>query len=526
MSDKIETSKAITEHINKPRHLLPDDLPLPEELAHLPEDEIRRLDRRLTKTLDMTLLPVVFLLFLLNILDRNNIASAKISGLTTTLGMTNSEYNTCLLMFYVGYCITQVPSNMIIGKVRPSLYICLITSLWGVLSMSQGFTQNFSQLVAVRFILGLVEAPLYTGGLCIGCWYTRAELPPRIAILYGGNMIATAFSGLIAAGSRPSKQIPISLLSLSLTLVVSYKSNGGRSRKAGMGSMTVIIAILVLPLLTDYPLQSKHILLSRELQLYAEYRVRKENAGIVDEDPESIWWGLKQALIDPKLYMFVVMQMALITAQSFNNFFPSIVGTLGYGREKTLLLTSPPYFFAFIVSILLSFHAAHAHERGYHIAIPMLFALLGHLLAMFIPSTGGRYFSMFLMTAGSYSPYNLCMSWVSASLPRPRAKRAAALAIVNFMSAGVAHFYTSYMFPDSQKPRYYAGGAVMAGASIVCAGVALFIKRHLRRQNARFEEEEEEGQESRDGDGLAYGQIQGSKKGHGGNAMVSFRYVH
>lgn len=68
MSDKIETSKAITEHINKPWHLLPDDLPLPEELAHLPEDEIRRLDRRLTKTLDMTLLPVVFLLFLLNIL--------------------------------------------------------------------------------------------------------------------------------------------------------------------------------------------------------------------------------------------------------------------------------------------------------------------------------------------------------------------------------------------------------------------------------------------------------------------------
>ncbi|KAK6849064.1 fad-binding domain-containing protein [Apiospora arundinis] len=488
MSDKIETSKAITEHINKPWHLLPDDLPLPEELAHLPEDEIRRLDRRLTKTLDMTLLPVVFLLFLLNILDRNNIASAKISGLTTTLGMTNSEYNTCLLMFYVGYCITQVPSNMIIGKVRPSLYICLVTSLWGVLSMSQGFTQNFSQLAAVRFVLGLVEAPFI----------------PAVFVL--------AFSGLIAAG-------------------ITSRMEGAAGRPAWEwlfiieGSMTVVIAILVLPLLTDYPLQSKHILLSRELQLYAEYRVRKENAGIVDEDPESIWWGLKQALIDPKLYMFFVMQMALITSQSFNNFFPSIVGTLGYGREKTLLLTSPPYFFAFIVSIVLSFHAAHAHERGYHIAIPMLFALLGHLLAMFIPSTGGRYFSMFLMTAGSYSPYNLCMSWVSASLPRPRAKRAAALAIVNFMSAGVAHFYTSYMFPDSQKPRYYAGGAVMAGASIVCAGVALFIKRHLRQQNARFEEEEE-GHESRDGDGIAYGQIQGSKKGHGGNAMVSFRYVH
>lgn len=49
---------------------------------------------------------------------------------------------------------------MIIGKVRPSYYICLVTSLWGVLSMSQGFTKNFAQLATVRFILGLVEGKL------------------------------------------------------------------------------------------------------------------------------------------------------------------------------------------------------------------------------------------------------------------------------------------------------------------------------------------------------------------------------
>lgn len=138
---------------------------------------------------------------------------------------------------------------------------------------------------------------------------------------------------------------------------------------------------------------------------------------------------------------------------------------------------------------------------------------------MFVPSLGGRYFSMFLMTSGSYAPYNLCVSWLSASLPRPRAKRAAALAIVNFMAAGVAHFYTSYMFPDSQKPRYYAGGAVMSGACLVCAGVALSIKFYLKKQNAKFEEEERVGVTS-------HSHISGSKAGHGGEGVVSFRYVH
>lgn len=262
----------------------------------------------------------------------------------------------------------------------------------------------------------------------------------------------------------------------------------------------------------------------------------------MDEDPESITWGLKQALIDPKLYMFVVLQMALITAQSFNNFFPSIVGTLGFGKTETLLLTAPPYFCAFFVSLAVSFHAAHKHERGWHIFFPMIVAVIGNLLvsdpiplsllyaapeaftnpcllpkAMFVPTTGARYFSMFLMTSGSYAPYNLCVSWLSASLPRPRAKRAAALAIVNFMGAGVAHFYTSFMFPDWQEPRYYIGGAVMTGACVVCSGMALGIKHHLKAQNKKFEEEEERGV-------YAHSQVTGSRAGN--DAVVAFRYVH
>lgn len=138
---------------------------------------------------------------------------------------------------------------------------------------------------------------------------------------------------------------------------------------------------------------------------------------------------------------------------------------------------------------------------------------------MFVKPLGARYFSMFLLTAGSYSPYNLCVSWLSSSLPRPRAKRAAALAIINLMGAGVAHFYTAYMFPDSQKPRYYVGGGIMSGACVVCAGMALGIKWYLKKQNRILEEREErEGQDV----GKA---LQGSH-GMGGRGMVSFRYVN
>jgi hypothetical protein len=126
---------------------------------------------------------------------------------------------------------------------------------------------------------------------------------------------------------------------------------------------------------------------------------------------------------------------------------------------------------------------------------------------------------MFLMTSGTYAPYNLCVSWLSASLPRPASKRAAALAIINLMAAGVAHFYTSYAFPDSQKPRYYAGGGMMSAACLICAGMAIFIKYYLKKQNKKMENEENEL-------GVVGGNIKGSKTGRGGDAIVRFRYVH
>jgi MFS family permease len=97
--------------------------------------------------------------------------------------------------------ITQLPSNLIITKVRPSWYICCVTSAWGIVSMSQAFSKNYGGLMALRFILGLVEAPFLPGVFFLmSCYYKRSELPPRMAILYGSNMLASSFGGLIAAG--------------------------------------------------------------------------------------------------------------------------------------------------------------------------------------------------------------------------------------------------------------------------------------------------------------------------------------
>lgn len=148
------------------------------------------------------------LLYIMNYLDRNNIAAARLKGLQDDLNLSYNQYATCLSILYVGYILMQVPSNMIINLVsRPSLYIGCSMLLWGLISTLSGVVNNFAGMVAIRFFLGFVEAAFLPGALLIlSKWYTRRELTTRNALLFCGNLISNAFSALVGAGVLSNMQ--------------------------------------------------------------------------------------------------------------------------------------------------------------------------------------------------------------------------------------------------------------------------------------------------------------------------------
>lgn len=148
------------------------------------------------------------LIYIMNYLDRNNIAAARLRGLQEDLSLSDPQYATCLSILYVGYILMQVPSNIFINRInRPSLYIAAIMLLWGVVSTLSGVVHNFAGMVAIRFFLGFVEAAFLPGALLIlSKWYTRRELTTRNAILFCGNLISNAFSALIGAGVLSNMQ--------------------------------------------------------------------------------------------------------------------------------------------------------------------------------------------------------------------------------------------------------------------------------------------------------------------------------
>lgn len=95
----------------------------------------------------------------------------------------------------------QIPSNLLLTRIRPSMYLGICMGIWGTISAAQAATHSFGGLVAARFMLGFAEAPFFAGAIFLmSSWYTRAELAHRISRFYAGSALANAFGGLLGAG--------------------------------------------------------------------------------------------------------------------------------------------------------------------------------------------------------------------------------------------------------------------------------------------------------------------------------------
>ncbi|KAL8661533.1 MAG: hypothetical protein Q9168_008375 [Polycauliona sp. 1 TL-2023] len=159
--------------------------------------------------MDLHLIPMLALLYLLSFLDRGNIGNARIEGLVDSLHMTGPQYNWCLTVFFFTYCVFEVPSNLLLKRLRPSIWLPSIMVAWGLVMTLMGVVQDFKGLLIARLFLGVTEAGLYPGvAYYITMWYCRTEAQFRQAMFFSAASVAGAFSGLLAFAIAVSPFIP------------------------------------------------------------------------------------------------------------------------------------------------------------------------------------------------------------------------------------------------------------------------------------------------------------------------------
>ena len=174
-------------------------------------------------------------------------------------------------------------------------------AVWAVATACTALAKNFTGLLLARFFLGIIEAPYYPGALYIlSIFYTRKEIATRISILYTGNILATAFAGLIAAGIFHG-------------LDQVHGIAGWRWLFILQGSATFVIALGAGFILPDDPLKTRW--LSPEERIHANSRIVRDTVGGSEENT-TVWAGLKNAASDPKLWVFAFMFLPPFSLQN------------------------------------------------------------------------------------------------------------------------------------------------------------------------------------------------------------------
>ena len=176
-----------------------------------PMDEAR-ITKAILWKLDTRMLPMLALLFLFSFLDRyvvlfppesqvsrlisyarTNIGNVKILGLTKDLKLTGGRYANCLAIFYAFYIASEVPSNLIIKRASPRLWLGILTFFWGVIAMCMGFTKSYTGLMVVRAFLGTAEGGLLPGiVLYLSMMYKRSEVGIRLGWIYSSASLSGA----------------------------------------------------------------------------------------------------------------------------------------------------------------------------------------------------------------------------------------------------------------------------------------------------------------------------------------------
>ncbi|KAE8368203.1 major facilitator superfamily domain-containing protein [Aspergillus caelatus] len=422
----------------------------------------------LVRKVDLMLLPTMWIMYLLSYMDRTNIGNAKISGMQEDLNLTSDQYSICLVVFFIGYVVLEVPSNLILSRTRPSLFLPGIMVIWGTLTCVMGVVKDFKHLVVLRALIGCVESGFAPGVLLvISSWYKKSEQSKRFGVYISAAVLSGAFGGLIAAGIVGG-------------LEGAHGIRGWRWLFIVEGAATVGFALISFFILPDFPATTKR-LSARERQI-AIARLESDNVTAMTEDGERLspWQAVLGSVKDWRTWMFVIGYMVIVGASTLSYFYPTLVKGL-FGDASTMrinFLTIPIYAVAFVCTGITAYFSDKIPLwRGVVIAAWLAFSLACSIAVCAVYDYTARYALLVLMAAGLWATNGGTLAYASSAFADMQPQvRGVSLALVNALG-NLAQIYGSYLFPDSDSPKYIMGFAVIS--AMLAVGVIVFLILHV-----------------------------------------------
>jgi len=408
------------------------------------------------------LMPFLCLLYFVNYLDRVNIGFAGPNGMNDELGMTATVFGFASGIFFLGYLVLEVPSNLALHKFGARRWLARIMITWGIVATAMAFVPNATTLVLLRFLLGVAEAGFFPGIiLYLTFWFPAAQRAKAVALFMAAVPVSSAIgatvSSLLISGGEGA-----------------FGLSGWRFMLLVEGIPAILLGVLTWFYLTDRPEQAKW-LEPEERQWLAEQLAAEQRQTETEHH-----WPLRKALTHPRILALAFVYFGIAYGLYALGFFlPTIIAGFEqqYGTELSTvqagLVTAVPYVVGALLMVLWASHGDRTGERVWHVAAPMLLGGVSIPVALHMNSP------LTAMVAVTLCAIGVCAAlptfWALPSNFLTGAAAAGGIALINSLGnvSGFAAPYITGVLRDltgtQQAGMWVVGGVMVLAALLVVA---------------------------------------------------------
>ncbi len=409
------------------------------------------------------LLPVLMLGYFCAYLDRVNVGFAGLT-MNKSLGFSAAVFGFGSGVFFIGYFLAEIPSNLVLNRVGARKWIARILLTWGIISGLTAFVWNDWSFYGIRFLLGLAEAGFYPGIVLYMTWWFPSYYRSRMMGIFQSASVVSLIVGP-----------PVSAWLLTLDGLSGLQ--GWQWLFLIEALPPIVMAVVTWLLLTDHPADAQW--LRPEQRMWLQGRLDSEQT-----QRESVHsYGLGEALSNPRVWLLTLVYFGQnVSGYGLLFFLPTIVKSFGITTAMTGVVSAVPFVFAAVAMIWWSFRSDKSGARTLYVASACLLSAAGLGACIFIGPTHPVWM-MLVLILGIMGQYAIAPTfWPLPTAMLSGVAAAGGIALINAVG-NLGGFLGPYMFGLIKDAT--GGSDVIAllaiGAAPVISALVLVLLGHDRR---------------------------------------------
>ncbi|MDW8845528.1 MFS transporter [Erwinia sp. MMLR14_017] len=369
------------------------------------------LEKRVMRKVTLRIVPFIMLLYFIAFIDRVNLGFAALT-MNKDLGFSPTVFGVGAGIFFLGYFLFEVPSNLILHKVGARIWIARVMITWGVVSGCMALVNSANSFYLLRFLLGVAEAGFFPGIiLYLSYWFPAAKRAQVTAIFMAAAPLSTALGS------------PLSAALLQMHGMMGFA--GWQWMFMLEAIPAVLLGVVVLFFLTDRPAKAKWLTDEERDWLQGTLQAEEQSRSATGSH-SSIWRGLADRRVLALALVYFGTSAGLYTLSIWS---PQIIHSLGASSLATGFLNALPAILGVVAMILWARHSDRKGERSWHVITACLLAAAGLVYAGNITTLLGVIMALALVNIGISAAKPPLWSMPTLFLSGPAA--AAGIAVIN-----------------------------------------------------------------------------------------------